>query len=246
MNNFNYRGTDSGKEKEVEYRVPLNYKIPKKSKTLPFDLNEFSIISKGSDCLPACGIMAALYWEKRMPELEIESDIVYWKKLQEDTSFRNIKGTSLAGIHANLKLKSKLVFRPKNPESINDLIPAFYVDPPIVQIIIYDDLFVQRETTSNGHAAIISQINMLEKKIILIDPSNFNVNTEKIVLKIYDLTNFIKGWKLYRNLVIWVYPNEMKKKFEVKEGQAKITKSTQIDLFSFINNQKLIKNNKKD
>lgn len=235
--------------------------IPKISKKLSFDLNKYSIVSKAADCFQACTAMAALYWKQNLPELEINTEIEYWKNFKKDTSIRNIKGISLKGILTNLDLNSdanqepldlnssspknfrelpiplevetKLQFISKNPETFSDLMPPFSVDIPIIQIAIYDDMFARREITGPSHASLISRVDLVERKITLINPENCNKDNI-IIERNMDMKEFARGWFVTGNLVIWVYPQQLEKKFVFKTGSTKIKKIKQEKIYKYI------------
>jgi hypothetical protein len=100
----------------------------------------------------------------------------------------------------------------------------------MIQIIIYDKLYVLKERASQSHASIISKIDLIEKKIELIDPNNYNAK-EKIIETIYDLKKFAKGWHKLNHLVIWVYPDKLKDYFKLEELDTTIKIQKKLDDF---------------
>jgi len=250
-------------DKRYSYMISTQSGIKNVSKTLSFDLLKNSITSKESDCFPSCCSMAALYWKHHIPNLNLEINLDYWKKFRKKTSFQNIKGVSLKGIYSNLPLnatnnhneintenlptielidvnntneliEAQLIFIPKTPERFIDLIPPFSATVPILQILIFDDLYSRREITGTAHASILSNVNLIEKKIQIIDPQNFN-KEEIIIMRNIDMKEFAKGWYILGNSVIWVYPRILERNLKIESGSTNIKKIKQEEITKYLN-----------
>lgn len=213
-------------DEEFASMLRIDPKLEGVSKKIMFDLKRHSYTANGSTCLPSCCGMAANYWQDLLPQLGLITNRAYWEDFIMKTSFGTIKGVNLAKIRMNLSPKeNNLIFSEKTVKTFADLLPPFEAWKfPFIQIIIYDRMFSFRERTGGGHAAIISQINMNEKSLLLIDPIYYD--DENVIVESHiHMRDLAKGWKLFSNAVIWVYPKSIIKSFKVKTNKANITKS---------------------
>ncbi len=212
-------------EEEIENMLKINPKLELVTKKISIDLNRYSYQSTYSSCLPSCCVMAFCYWQENLPQLNITTNRDYWEEYINKCSSGTIKGVNLRKIIMNLQLEYRqFIFSEKTIESFSDLIPPFYAwRVPIIQIIIFDRMYSFREISGGTHAAIISQVNMQEKNVLLIDPRE--TNPDKIIIESrFPMRELAKGWKLLLNSVIWVYPKILKKSFNIKTGKPSISK----------------------
>lgn len=223
-------------EEEIETMLKINPELALVTKKVSIDLNRYSYQSTASSCLPACCVMAFCYWQEQLPQLSITTSRDYWEDFINKCSSGTIKGVNLQKIRANLQPEYRqFILSERTLESFSDLIPPFYAYRiPIIQIIIFDRMYSFRERSGGTHAAIISQVNMQEKNLLLIDP--METNLDKVIIESHIvMRDLAKGWKPLSNLVIWIYPKILSKFFKIKTGKPSITKKLkQQNIIKFI------------
>lgn len=213
-------------EEEITYMLEINPELELVSKKILIDLSRHSYPSTYSSCLPACCVMAFCYWQDHLPQLGITTSRDYWEVFINKCSSGTIKGVNLPKIRMNLQPEyRKFIISERTLKNFSDLIPPFYAWKfPLIQVIIFDRIYSYKERTGGGHAAIISQVNMQEKSLLLIDPMNYN--DENIIIESHmHMRDLAKGWKPFSNLVIWIHPKNLLRFFNVKTGKATVTKS---------------------
>jgi len=223
-------------QEEMESMLEINPKLELVTKKIGFDLSRHSYSSIGSTCLPACFAMALCYWQEHLPMLNITTSRDYWEDYITKCVSGTIKGVSLSKLRMNLPQGfRKFIIKELTVKSFSDLIPPFYAWKfPLIQIVLYDKIFTIKERTGGTHAAIISQVNMQEKSLLLIDPNHSN--PDKIIIETHShMRDFAKGWKLSSNSVLLIYPKILSISFNIETGKAMVTKKfKQENIYKYI------------
>jgi len=226
QNNLQGKLTDE----EIERMIKIDPQLELVTKKISIDLNQHSYHSTYSNCLPSCCVMAFCYWQENLPQLNITLSRDYWEEFINKCSAGTIKGVNLQKVIMNLQPEyRKFIFSERCLTSFSDLIPPFYAGRiPIIQIITFDRMYAFRERSGGTHAAIVSQVNMQEKNLLLIDP--MESNEEKVIIESrFPMREFAKGWKLLLYSVIWIYPKILKPSFDIKIGKPAISKKLKQD-----------------
>jgi len=201
------------------------------TRAIPFDWTTHFCPNTGTDCVPACFVMAAKYWKSLRPDLNLPTEPKFWDDFLTRTSAKTPRGTSLWRLLRNVRSVpdksssrlleeegeevtgegmalevievSNLVLDPRTPKSIRELrSPLEDANPPLPQILAFDKTMMTHRTEGVTHAVLLLQIDFVKEKLYVVDPTL----GKRMEPTIYDFGDFSRGWGVLSNLDILVYP----------------------------------------
>jgi len=196
----------------------------KRTKKLPFVWERFFVPST-TECVLACYAMSARYWKHSFPHLNLPIDLEVWKEFAAK-SFIQYRGTTIRDmmrntpkipevIEATLSEKEEveedvsnriqfleLVIKLGNPKGLESLTPFFQTQPPIPQILVFDQQLMTHNISGPAHAVILYQVDFEKEKLFVIDPTKVHLSEPDV----YDFRLFQKAWRECQNLQIVTYP----------------------------------------
>jgi hypothetical protein len=120
------------------------------TKSINFIWEDYFCPNKGSDCVPACFIMAARYWQSIRPELMLPTESIYWDNYLAKTSAKTVRGTSLQRLLRNVQLSS-----------------AKPVEETIGEVDLYEE---ETEPEEEQPEQIQSELEVIEVSNLILDP----------------------------------------------------------------------------
>jgi len=174
--------------------------------------------------------MSACYWKSFYPDLDLPTELKVWKDLASE-SFNEYRGTSIRDIMRKIPREPsvttedalskenevekgigfkgtqflELVIRPNTPSGLESLIPFFQTQPPIPQILVFDQLLMTHNMKGNYHAVLLSSIDFEKEKLFVIDPTKVHLMEPDV----YDFRLFQRAWRACENLQIITYPKDV-------------------------------------
>jgi len=204
------------------------------TKPIPFDWKDFCR-NEGTDCVPACFVMAARYWKQLLPDLPLPTDQQQWKDFISRTSARTSRGTSLLRLLRNLPTGEQIPDIEPPDLSLDLLQDEAEPEGTELEPVKLSNLVLDPRTPSSiselrspfvDANPPIPQILVFDKMMMTrrIEGGSHAVmllwldfDKEKLYVvdptlttrmepDIYDFDNFSRGWEVLSNLDILIYP----------------------------------------
>lgn len=208
------------------------------TRPIPFNWEDFCQ-NEGTDCVPACFVMAARYWKRLKPELPLPTDPTLWDNFLQRTSAKTSRGTSLWRLKRNMPTAGQIVSKVEADQFEEDVEEEPEPETTELGVIKLANLVLDPRNPKSVNdlksplddvTPPIPQVLVFDKRVMThrieggthaVILHRIDFDKEKLYVidptlymrkeaDVYDFRNFSQGWAACSNLNILVYPEGVK------------------------------------